>query len=158
MNSQSEGSEIREHEKHRHTVEITVNKRVHKTHAGENSVDHLKKLGNVPEGEILSEVKHEKLTELKDNACVEIHGGETFVSHHREHHHHSVEIKINNVVRKTHPGENTVTHLRKLGEVPGDEVLAEFKGGQFVDLSDTAHVEIHGGEIFASHKPSGGSS
>jgi hypothetical protein len=73
-------------------------------------------------------------------------------------HGRQVEIKINGTTYKTHEGSNSVEHLRQLGNVPADEILAEFKNGQFVDLPNNGHVEIHGGEIFASHKPSGGSS
>jgi hypothetical protein len=42
--------------------------------------------------------------------------------------------------------------------VPEDEILSEFKDGQFVDLADNANVMIHGGEVFAGHRKSGGSS
>ncbi len=78
--------------------------------------------------------------------------------HHHVHCHRKVEIKINGKPRWTHKGRNSVEHLRKLGEVPADEILSEFKGGQYVDLDNTAHVEICGGELFASHVKSGGSS
>ena len=67
-------------------------------------------------------------------------------------HHHEVEIKINKDFYKTHVGENSVAHLKDIGHVPSGEILSEFKHGQFVDLADNAHVEIHGGEnIRQSH-------
>jgi hypothetical protein len=94
--------------------------------------------------------------------------GEELPHHHRletaKHHHihlrHSknVEITINGDKYHTHRGSNTVLHLRELGKVPADEILSEFKGGKYVDLADNGHVEICGGEIFASHVKSGGSS
>lgn len=77
---------------------------------------------------------------------------------HAHKHHHKVAVSINGVEYKTHPGENSVKHLRKIGKVPADEVLSEFKDGKFVDLSDDAHVKIKGGEIFTSHVKTGSSS
>jgi hypothetical protein len=144
------------HLKEHHLPKITINGKECHTHPGKNSVEHLRHLGHVPADEVLSQISDGKPVDLKDDAYVEIHGGEVFVSHKREH--HKVEIKINNVAYKTHPGENSVAHLRELGHVPVDEILAQFKDGQFIDLANNVCVEIHGGEIFASHKPSGGSS
>ena len=53
---------------------------------------------------------------------------------------------------------NTVEHLKRLGTVPSDEILSLLKSGKFDDLEDSGSVEIHGGEIFASHIKSCGSS
>lgn len=78
--------------------------------------------------------------------------------HHHKEHHHKVKITINGKEYETHPGVNTVEHLRHLGKVPADEILSEFKNGQLIDLDDKGHVEIHGGEVFASHIKSCGSS
>jgi hypothetical protein len=73
-------------------------------------------------------------------------------------HRGQVEIIINGKQYKTHSGNNTVEHIRNLGAVPSDEILAEIMGGQPIDLDNQAHVEIRGGEVFASHVPSAGSS
>jgi len=137
-------------------VAITINKHTHETRRGQNSVEHLKHLGSVPADETLVEIKGDKHHPLENNGHVEIHGGEVFLSHKKEH--HEVEITINGKKRHTHRGNNSVEHLRKLGHVPADEILSQFKGGVFVDLANDAHVEICGGEVFASHVQSGGSS
>jgi len=71
---------------------------------------------------------------------------------------HKVKITINGKEYETHRGLNTVEHLRHLGNVPVGDVFSQFINGQFVDLDDKAHIEIHGGEIFASHIKSSGSS
>ena len=141
-----------EHE-HHHEVAIKINGKEFKVHEGPNTVKHLKHLAEIPHDDMLDREVDGKFHPLDQDGEVHIHGGENFVSHKK-----LVDIKINNVTRQTHPGKNTVAHLRKLGEVPADEILAEFRHGQFVDLADDGHVEIHGGEIFASHRKSGGSS
>jgi len=71
---------------------------------------------------------------------------------------HRVKITINGKEYETHRGNNTVQHLRNLGNVPADEVFSQFINNQFVDLDDKAHLQIQGGEIFASHVKSAGSS
>jgi hypothetical protein len=65
--------------------------------------------------------------------------------------HSQAEISINGDKYLTKKGMNTVAHLRELGHVPADEVLSQLKDGQLVDLSDDGHVQLHGGEEFASH-------
>jgi len=84
------------------------------------------------------------------------HGGHR--SFHARKHHHKVMVSINGKDYETHAGDNSVKHLRDIGKVPTDEVLSEFKDGQFVDLKDDAHVKIKGGEIFTSHVKTGKSS
>ena len=138
---------------HKRVVRVEIDGTHHETHWGENTVEHLKRIGRVPEHNILGEIKDGKLVQLGKEAIVFIHGGEVFTSHKS-----LVKITINNKPHETHPGENSVGHLRRLGQVPADEILSEFKNGQFLDLADGGSVEIHGGEIFASHRPSGGSS
>jgi hypothetical protein len=78
--------------------------------------------------------------------------------HCRKHHERVVTIVINGKKRETKSGSNSVEHLKNIGGVPADEILSEFKDGQFVDLKNDAHVEICGGEVFASHVQSAGSS
>lgn len=53
------------------------------------------------------------------------------------------------------PGNYTVEKLRKTLKVPANDVLSEFIDGKFTDLTE-GHVEVKGGEIFASHVPQGG--
>jgi len=84
--------------------------------------------------------------------------------HHHgvKHHHHvhcrrKVEIKVDGKDCWTHRGRNSVEHIRKIGK-PKHEILSEYINGEWVDLDDHAHVEICGGEKFASHPKSGGSS
>lgn len=86
------------------------------------------------------------------------HGGHRTFHARKHHHHREVTVSINGIDRKTHAGDNTVKHLRTIGAVPTDEVLSEFKGGKFEDLSDDGTVKIKGGEIFTSHVKTGSSS
>jgi hypothetical protein len=77
----------------------------------------------------------------------------TEAEHQSERHHHQeVVVKINKVDHKTHSGENSVEHLKHLGLVPKDEILAEYKDRHFIDLDNEGHVHIHGGEVFVSHR------
>ena len=145
------------HKEHEHQdVEITINGKKHQARRGEHSIEELRRLGDVPAAEMLCELKDGKYTDFDNKAHVEIHGREVFASHYKEH--RLPEITINGTPYHTHAGKNSVEHLRHIGHVPTDEILSEFKHGKFVDLDNGAHVEIHGGEVFASHTPSGGSS
>ena len=116
-------------------------------------MEHLKKLASIPHEDILGKEVDGKFHPLDQDGEVHIHGGEAFRSHKG-----LVKITINSKPYETHPGENTVTHLRNLGHVPADEILSEFQDGRFIDLAENASVNIQGGEIFASHRPTGGSS
>jgi hypothetical protein len=69
-----------------------------------------------------------------------------------------VDVTIDGEKYKTERGINEVKHLRNLGKVPPADVLAEFKDGKFVDLPNDGRVEICGGELFASHVKTAGSS
>ena len=82
--------------------------------------------------------------------------------HGVKHHHHvhlrrKVEITVDGKPCWTHRGRNSVKHIRKIGK-PKHEILSEYRDGEYVDLDDNGFVEICGGEIFASHVKSGGSS
>ena len=141
-----------------HKVRVTINGRDHETHQGGNTVEHLRQLGKIPVDEILGELKKDhQWVSLDDKGQLEIHGGEIFASYHKDHP-HKVMIIINGKEYHTHPGINPVEHLRHIGHVPTGDVLSEFKDGQWIDLKDDAYVEIQGGEKFASHVPSSGSS
>lgn len=78
--------------------------------------------------------------------------------HSRVHHRHRVEVTINCEPHHTHKGQNTVKHLKHIGNVPTDELLAQETNGEFVALNSTGHVEVCGGEVFSSHCPRGSSS
>jgi hypothetical protein len=72
-----------EHEK-KHLVHITIDGKAFEVPRGEITVAALKQLAGIPAGYELEEVKHGKLVPLKDDAKVEIKGGEQFVSHPRD--------------------------------------------------------------------------
>jgi hypothetical protein len=140
-----------EKRQHHETVHIKINGVEHKTHRGGNSVEHLRQLGRIPEHEILLQEREGKQVGLDEKGQVDIRGDEVFVSHNRHHNHHEVDIKINRVGHKTHTGENSVEHLKHLGLVQKDDILAEYKDHHFVDLGSEGQVDIHGGEVFMSH-------
>ncbi|HZQ46594.1 MAG TPA: hypothetical protein VFC07_06260 [Verrucomicrobiae bacterium] len=147
-------SEHHEESPHHHTVPIKINGVEHKTHRGENTVEHLRKLGNIHEKDILTQEKEGQSLDLEEKGHVEIHGGEVFASHKKHHHpHHEVAIQINKTEHKTNAGENLIEHLKRLGGVPKDEVLSEFKNDNFIDFGNEGRVEIRGGEVFVSHHP-----
>lgn len=87
------------------------------------------------------------------NAAADFNDGPVFYTRIRV-----VEVSINGKKYATHPGNNSVEHLKVLGGVPTGDVLSELKDGKFVDLKDTEQVRIKGGEVFVSHPPSAGSS
>jgi|GEM_PF-3071793 len=62
-------------------VEISINGKKYHTHAGDNTVQHLRKLGHVPDTEVLSELQHGTFEDLQNAAHVKIRGHEVFVSH-----------------------------------------------------------------------------
>jgi len=139
------------HQEHHHKAHVKINGVEHETHRGKNSVEHLRHLGGIPEDEILSLEIEGRQVDLEEKGDMDILGGEVFMSHKRHPHHHEVAITINGVEHKTPSGENTVEHLKHLGKVPEDEILAEHKNHEFLDLENKGRVNIHGGEVFVSH-------
>lgn len=69
-----------------------------------------------------------------------------------------VTIKINGVDYQTHPGNHPVVQLKNMAKIPNDETLCILRDGKLVALNDKDHIDINGGEVFASHCPSGGAS
>lgn len=70
-----------------------------------------------------------------------------------------VTITIDGKEYSVHPGNHPVVELKNLGGVPKDWVLCQIIQGQPpLPLDDKAHLDIRGGEVFASHQPSGGAS
>ena len=147
-----------ENREHNHKVKITINGKRYEVNSGPASIKHLKKLANIPQNDVLAKEDHGKNHDLDDEGKVVVHDGDVFVSHKREHDHRPVTIKINGEDYQTHRGENSVAHLKQLGKVPEGEILSQFINGAFVDLADNVSVNILGCEVFASHRPTGGSS
>lgn len=76
--------ETREHHPHpEKDVSITIDNKTYEVPRGRISVAELKQLGGVPPAYELEEIVNGKLVPLKDDAFVEIKGGEHFVSHPR---------------------------------------------------------------------------
>jgi hypothetical protein len=71
-----------------------------------------------------------------------------------------VEITINGQPITVHPGNHPVAELKNRAnpKIPQEDTLCEFIDGVPVPLDNKAHVDIQGGEIFASNCPSGGAS
>lgn len=73
---------------------------------------------------------------------------------------HNVTITINNVKYEVHPGNHPVAKLKNTAnpKIPQDETLCMLIDGELKPLDNKAHIDIHGGEVFASNCPSGGAS
>jgi hypothetical protein len=69
-----------------------------------------------------------------------------------------VVIYVDDQPRKIHPGERTVTEIKKVGEVSAGYELDQVIGGHITPLKDDAVVCIEGGERFISHVKDGTSS
>ena len=70
-----------------------------------------------------------------------------------------VTITIDGKPYDVHPGNHPVVELKNKGGVPKDWVLCQIIAGQPpIQLDDKAHLDIKGGEVFASHQPTGGAS
>jgi len=71
-----------------------------------------------------------------------------------------VTIKINGTEYQVHPGNHPVSELRTIPQpnIPKTDKLCQFMDGEFKPLDDHAHVQVKGGETFASNCPSGGAS
>jgi hypothetical protein len=78
--------------------------------------------------------------------------------HPDERDHREVAITLDGHRKEITAGNYLVSALKaKLG-VPADYELDEVVNGEFRELSDSAHIEIKGGEHFISHVRRGGSS
>lgn len=73
---------------------------------------------------------------------------------------HNVTITINNEPNKVHPGNHPVAQIKNTAnpKIPQGETLCMLIDGELKPLDDKAHVDIKGGEVFASNCPSGGAS
>jgi hypothetical protein len=104
----------------------------------------------------VDEEHHERNRKLCDAGIGNHH--HVHCRHRHQEHGKKVDISINGKRYRTHTGDNSVEHLRKLGGIPATDILSQLKQGKFEDLDNAAHVKIHGNEIFVSHPPSAGSS
>src|SRR5260370_35579674 len=69
-----------------------------------------------------------------------------------------VTITINGKPYQVHPGNHPVVELKNLAGIAKDDTLCMMVNGEPKPLDEKAHVDIIGGEIFASNCPSGGAS
>jgi hypothetical protein len=80
------------------------------------------------------------------------------VGHDDGHGHGLVTIKVNNRDREIHRGHQPVSEIKRIGEVPPADELAQVVNGKLVPLDDNGAVTIKGGEVFVSHPRDSGSS
>jgi hypothetical protein len=66
------------------TVTITINGKPYELHQEKASVAELKKLAGIPLADVLVKIVNGQMVPLDDNAVVELHCGEVFVSHPRD--------------------------------------------------------------------------
>lgn len=71
-----------------------------------------------------------------------------------------VEITINGKPVTVRSGNHPVAELKNRADpkIPQEDTLCQFVDGVPVPLDNKAHVDVHGGEVFASNCPSGGAS
>jgi sulfur carrier protein ThiS len=65
-------------------VTITINGKAYELHQEKASVVELKKLAGIPLADVLVKIVNGQMVPLDDNAVVELHCGEVFVSHPRD--------------------------------------------------------------------------
>ena len=71
---------------------------------------------------------------------------------------HTVAITINGKEYQVHPGNHPVVELKNKAGIPKEDTLCMIVNGEPKPLDDKDHVQIVGGEVFASNCPSGGAS
>jgi hypothetical protein len=71
-----------------------------------------------------------------------------------------VVITINGKEYEVHPGNHPVAELKNIPDpkIPKEETLCLMVDGEARPLNEKDHVDIKGGEVFASNCPSGGAS
>lgn len=70
---------------------------------------------------------------------------------HDGHSREIVTIKVNTIDRDIHRGRQPVSEIKRVGEVPLADELAQVVDGKLVPLDDNGAVTIKGGEVFVSH-------
>ena len=87
--------------------------------------------------------------------------GPVFYTRTNEHNQpHLVQITINGKPYQVRPGNHPVVELKNLADpkIPKEDILCIMVDGVPKPLDDKDHVDIKGGEVFASNCPSGGAS
>lgn len=71
-----------------------------------------------------------------------------------------VTITINNTLYEVRSGVHPVAQIKTIPNpnIPPSDVLCQLVGTELKPLDHNARIDIKGGEIFASHCPSGGAS
>jgi hypothetical protein len=82
----------------------------------------------------------------------------TDTNHSHQHPPKEVAVTIDGQRKEIPAGKYVVSALKSKLGVPADYELDQVVHGEFRQLSDTAHIEIEGGEHFVSHVRRGGSS
>lgn len=119
------------------------------------SID-LRKIGGIPEDYSIFLKVQGKDVEIADDEKVDLarFGIEHFYSREKS----IVIIHIDDKDRKIKRGNQPVSEIKKVGDVPAAYELEQVIDGTLTPLDDNGHVVIKGGEVFFSHPRGGGSS
>jgi hypothetical protein len=119
----------------------------------------LRQTGNVDPDRAIYLKQNGQEVEIEDNSQVDLalNGTEHFTTKESPRK-NEVIITVNRVERKIHRGNQPVSEIKRVGQVPAGEILEQLIDGKLIPLADSGHVVIKGGEIFFSHVPDGGSS
>ena len=119
----------------------------------------LRQIGNIDLDRSIYQKKNGQDVEIDDTTQIDLapNGTEHFTTKENPGK-NEVIISVNKVDRKIHRGNQPVSEIKKVGQVPAGEILEQLIDGKLVPLADNGHVVIKGGEIFFSHVPDGGSS
>jgi hypothetical protein len=67
-------------------------------------------------------------------------------------------VTVDGQPKQVPKGEYVVSRFKQLVGVDSNRALDEVVNGEFKPLDDSAHIKIHGGELFVSHVRTGSSS
>jgi uncharacterized protein YabE (DUF348 family) len=67
-----------------HVITITIDGKPYELHQEKATVKELKRLAGIPLADVLDKIVDGQMVPLDDNATVELHCGEVFVSHPRD--------------------------------------------------------------------------
>jgi hypothetical protein len=136
-----------------HNVSIRINDKPVELPKGHYTGADLKKVGQVPENEVLYRVAGHELHEVHDDKSIEVHAEEWFVSHA-----HTLTIFINEKPVHLVKGHYTGSALKQAGKVPSGDILYRIHGHERFEVKDSQTVEIHEHERFVSVPQVGGAS
>ncbi len=145
MTSETKVAPEAQSDKKQKLVTISFNGKPTEIEPGNYSAEKLRKALNVPHDELLAQLIDGTYKTVLGH--IDITGGEVLAT--------MVEVTYNGDPLLIAAGKYTVEKLRETLKVPANDVLSEFIDGSFKDLT-TGHVEVKGGEVFASHVPQGG--